>query len=76
MTKIRGAKTMAQRGLRWPVASLEIAGSEEDRNALAPVLDDILRAGNVVNDGLTLSDGAASDGERFAVTVTLGEDEG
>ena len=75
MTKIRGAKTMAQRSLRWPVASLEIVGSEEDRAALAPVLDDILRAGNVVDGGLTLSDGAAPEGERFAITITLGEEE-
>lgn len=75
MTKIRGAKTIAQRSLRWPVASLEIVGAEEDRAALAPVLDDILRAGNVVDGGLVLSDGAAPEGERFAITITLGEEE-
>jgi valyl-tRNA synthetase len=75
MTKIRGAKTIAQKSLRWPVASLEITGPEAGRNALAPVVDDILRAGNVVDGGLSLTDGEAPDGERFAITVTLGEGE-
>jgi valyl-tRNA synthetase len=75
MTAIRGAKTIAQKSLRWPVAMLEIAGSESARGALAPVIDDILRAGNVVASGLALGDGEAAEGERFAVTVTLGEEE-
>ncbi|MCW8984616.1 MAG: valine--tRNA ligase [Thermoanaerobaculales bacterium] len=75
MTKIRGAKTIAQKSLRWPVATLEIAGPESARNALAPVVDDILRAGNVVDGGLALADGDAPEGERFAITVTLGEEE-
>ena len=62
-----------QKSLRWPVASLEITGPEAARAALAPVIADILRAGNVVEGGLTLSDGEAPEGERFAITVTLGE---
>jgi valyl-tRNA synthetase len=75
MTEIRGAKTLAQKSLRWPVATLEIVGPEAGRNALAPVVDDILRAGNVVDGGLSLADGDAPEGERFAITVTLGEEE-
>ncbi|MBD3871454.1 MAG: valine--tRNA ligase, partial [Acidobacteria bacterium] len=76
MTAIRGAKTLAQKSLRWPVASIEIAGPKSARDSLAPVIDDILRAGNVVDGGLSLHDGTAPDGERFAVTITLGEEEG
>jgi len=76
MTKIRGAKTLAQKSLRWPVATLDIAGAESARDSLAPVIDDILRAGNVVDGGLALGDGDAAEGERFAIIVTLGEDEG
>ena len=75
MTKIRGAKTLGQKSLRWPVASLEIVGPEAGRNALAPVMDDILRAGNVVDGGLSLADGESPEGERFAITITLGEEE-
>jgi valyl-tRNA synthetase len=75
MTEIRGAKTLAQKSLRWPVSSLEIVGPEPSRNALAPVIEDILRAGNVVDGGLLLSDGEASEGDRFAITVTLSEEE-
>jgi valyl-tRNA synthetase len=73
MTAIRGAKTVAQKSLKWPVASLEITGPEAARAALAPVIADILRAGNVVDGGLTLSDGEAPEGQRFAITVTLAE---
>jgi valyl-tRNA synthetase len=76
MTKIRGTKTLAQKNLRWPVVSLEITGPEAARAALAPVIDDILRAGNVADGGLTMSDGAAPGDERFAITVTLGEEQG
>ena len=39
------------------------------------MIDDILRAGNVVASGLALGDGEAAEGERFAITVTLGEEE-
>jgi valyl-tRNA synthetase len=75
MTKVRGAKTLAQKSLRWPVAALEIAGPESHRGALTPVIDDILRAGAVAPDGLALKDGDAPEGERFAVTITLGEEQ-
>ena len=74
MTKIRGAKTIAQKSLRWPVATLEIVGPESGRTALAPVVDDILRAGNVVDGGLALADGDAPENERFAITIVLGDD--
>jgi valyl-tRNA synthetase len=74
MTAIRGAKTVAQKSLKWPVASLEIRGPEAAREALAPVMDDILRAGNVTEGGLTLEDGAAPDDGRFVINVTLAEE--
>jgi len=75
MAKIRGTKTLAQKSLRWPVAALEIVGPESVRDALAPVVDDIVRAGNVVDGGLSLTDGDAPEDERFSITVTLGEEE-
>jgi valyl-tRNA synthetase len=75
MAAIRGAKTKAQKSLRWPVASIEIVGSEADRNALLPVIDDVCRAGNVAKGGLVMSDGEAPEHERFAITVVLGEEE-
>ena len=73
MSKIRGAKTMAQKSLRWPVERLEIAGAESARDSLAPVIEDILRAGAVAPEGLVLKDGETPEGERFAITVTLGD---
>ena len=73
LTAIRGTKTKAQKSLRWPVATLEITGSESAREALAPMMDDILRAGNVADCGLTVSEGIAPDGARFEITVTLAD---
>jgi valyl-tRNA synthetase len=73
LTKIRGTKTTAQKSLRWPVARLDIVGPEEHRDALAAVLEDVLRAGNVETANASVSDGPAPEGERFAVTVELAE---
>jgi valyl-tRNA synthetase len=74
MTAIRGAKTLAQKSLRWPVASLDITGPESAHAALAPVIDDILRAGNVAEDGLKLVTGEPPEGKKFAIEVTLAEE--
>jgi valyl-tRNA synthetase len=73
MTAIRGTKTTSQKSLRWPVARLEIIGPEEHRNALALVLDDVLRAGNVAEGGAIIKDGEAPEGQRFAITIELAE---
>jgi len=74
LAKIRGTKTLAQKSLRWPVERLEIAGPESDRLALAPVLDDVLRAGNVVVAGVVQTDGPSPEGEKFAITVVLADE--
>jgi valyl-tRNA synthetase len=71
LTKIRGAKTTAQKSLRWPVAGLQITGPAELRAALAPVLEDVLRAGNVDPGAVEQADGVSPEGERFSVTVEL-----
>jgi hypothetical protein len=49
-------------------------GPAELREALAPVFDDVLRAGNVAADGVEQLDGPSPDGERFVVTVELAEE--
>lgn len=71
MSKIRGAKTIGQKNLRWPVDSLEVTGSASDLAALQPVLGDLLLAGTVREGGLVLREGAGPDGEKFSVAVTL-----
>jgi valyl-tRNA synthetase len=74
LAKIRGTKTTSQKSLRWPVERLEIVGSESARLALAPVLDDVLRAGNVVAAGVDQTEGPSPEGENFAVTVVLADE--
>lgn len=74
LTAIRGTKTTAQKSLRWPVTGLTIRGLERHRNALQPVIDDVVRAGNVDPAGLVLADGEAPDGHRFTVDVELADE--
>jgi valyl-tRNA synthetase len=74
MSKIRGAKTLAQKNLRWPVATLTITGTQEALDSLKPVTDDLLRAGNVQAGGLSLQAGAGAEGERFVVVATLSDE--
>jgi valyl-tRNA synthetase len=74
LTKIRGTKTTAQKSLRWPVARLHVVGPTDLREALAPVFDDVLRAGNVAAEGVEQTEGESPEGERFAVTVELAEE--
>jgi valyl-tRNA synthetase len=71
LRKIRQAKTRAQKGLRTPVTRLEIAGAEDLRVALEPVLDDVLQAGAVADGACTTRDGDAPEGERFEVRAEL-----
>ena len=74
MSKIRGAKTLAQKNLRWPVATLTITGTQEALDSLKPVTDDLLRAGNVQAGGMSLREGTGADGERFVVVATLSDE--
>jgi valyl-tRNA synthetase len=69
--RIRGAKSEAKKSLRWPVTSLEIAASKEDLVALDVVLSDVLRAGAA--EGAEVRRREQTNGERFQVVVTLGE---
>ncbi|MGD8440607.1 MAG: valine--tRNA ligase [Holophagae bacterium] len=74
LTAIRGTKTVAQKSLRWPVSKLEVRGPDRHRDALAPVLDDVLRAGAVDPDGVVVAGGDAPEGERFAIEVELADE--
>jgi valyl-tRNA synthetase len=74
LTKIRGTKTTAQKSLRWPVRQLGVTGPSDQLDALAPVLEDVLRAGNVAEGGVIQAEGESPEGERFTVTVELAEE--
>lgn len=76
LRKLRQAKTVAQKKLRWPVASLTIRGSAEDLRALEPVLADVLLAGAAETAEVTKTEGAPPEGgDRFAVEVVLAEED-
>lgn len=70
---IRATKTMAQKGQRTGVSSLVVKASEADLKLLATVIDDVVRAGSVVENGTRLEPVASTEGPRFAVEVVLAE---
>ncbi|MEZ6195941.1 MAG: valine--tRNA ligase [Planctomycetota bacterium] len=72
-TKIRGAKTAAQKSLRWPVSRLVVRGAAEDLAALEAVMGDVAEAANLAAGALELVPGEPSPGDRFAVEITLAE---
>jgi valyl-tRNA synthetase len=73
LRKIRTAKTLASRGLRWPVSQLEIVGGRSQRAALALALDDVAQAGAVPAGIARLVQGEPDAGEQFRVRVELAE---
>ncbi|MHB2016484.1 MAG: valine--tRNA ligase [Candidatus Xenobia bacterium] len=74
LSRIRTAKTNGKRNLRWPVASLEIRGSDAALALFKQVVADVLIAGAVAENGIKLSVGEVPEGERLTVAVTLGEE--
>jgi len=71
--KIRGTKTASQKSLKWPVAGLEVTLDKNGREALMPVLQDVLRAGKVEPGALQLVDRPKPGDGLFNVRVTLAE---
>ncbi len=74
-SKIRGAKSEAQKSLRWPVAALSLTAPKDALGAIMLVMTDVLTAGNVSAGGLTTTEADAPEGERLGVVVTLGKEE-
>lgn len=75
LRKLRQAKTVAQKKLRWPVAHLTLTGSAGDLRALEPVLQDVLLAGAAETASVSKVEGAPTEGDRFAVEVVLAEED-
>ncbi|RMG42870.1 MAG: valine--tRNA ligase [Candidatus Dadabacteria bacterium] len=71
ITKIRAVKTEAQKTLKWQVAKLKIRAEEPVVEAIRPVLPDIMRAGNVLPDAVTLEAYPAEG--NLTVEVTLAD---
>jgi valyl-tRNA synthetase len=72
---IRGAKTSAQKGQRWGVSALTIRAASKNLEVLNTVLDDVVRAGSVVEGGTTLVVEEGESFPRYAVDVVLSEGE-
>jgi valyl-tRNA synthetase len=71
--RVRAAKTRAQRSLRWPVTTLDVKGSPDDLAILRRVLGDVATACAAPIDACRLTLGSPASGERFCVTVELGD---
>lgn len=74
LVKIRSAKTEGKKSLRWPISQLTVRGSQENLDALKVALDDVLEAGCVQPDGVTLEVGEPKEGDLFEVVAVLAEE--
>lgn len=75
LVKIRSAKTEGKRNLRWPVAQLQVTGSQENIEALKLALDDVLEAGSADPQGVKLEVGEVDGPDLFTVIATLAPEE-
>jgi hypothetical protein len=73
LAAVRGAKTKAQKSLRWPVAKLEIAGPRPRGRRWSRCCSDVLAAGNVDPAVVEIVDGPEPEGTRFTVTVEFAD---
>lgn len=73
LSKIRQAKTKAQKKLRWPVKTLTIKGSAASLAALDQALSDVLLAGSAEDAEVVKVEAAIENGEHFEVEVELAE---
>lgn len=72
--KIRGAKTSAQKSLKWPVLEVSVSGPEESCRSLRPVVSDLADAGNTTVEGIRITETQSADeNELFKVEVKLAE---
>ncbi|MCB0339320.1 MAG: valine--tRNA ligase, partial [Bdellovibrionales bacterium] len=71
---IRGAKTAAQKGLKWPVEALTLKGPVDVIGKLKLVVEDILNAGNVELAALKYDIGDTPKDGRVGVQVVLAKE--
>ncbi len=74
LVKCRSAKTEGKRSLRWPIAQMTVRGNEANIAALRVALEDVLEAGSVSPEGVTLEVAEVSGLDLFEVSAVLGEE--
>lgn len=73
ISKIRAAKTAAQKSLKWEVTRLVIEGEKDNQTALESVLDDLVKGGNVQPSGINFTNKETTGEGMFNVQVELAE---
>ena len=74
LSEIRATKTQDQKSLRWPVSRLVVTASRDQLEALSPVFDDVLLAGNVSAEVAETVTGNPGEGRKFLVVTELAEE--
>ncbi len=72
LTAIRGAKTTAQKSLRWPVSLMKIAAPGKALEAFEVIRSDVMRAGNV--EAIETRESAPSESGLFEFEISLAEE--
>ena len=71
VSQIRGAKSAAQKSLKWPVEALRVSGPQRTLTQFDLIKGDVLRAGMVDVDAVSMFDEDAPEKELLAVEVAL-----
>ncbi|MGB0648292.1 MAG: class I tRNA ligase family protein, partial [Bradymonadia bacterium] len=71
VSQIRGAKSAAQKSLKWPVETLRVSGPQSTLTQFELIKGDVLRAGIVDVDAVSTYDEEAPEKELLAVEVAL-----
>ena len=74
LSEIRATKNQDQKSLRWPVSRLSVTASRDQLEALAPVLNDVLQAGNVAPEVVETATGNPGEVKKFLVVTELAEE--
>lgn len=73
VSAIRGAKSEAQKSLKWPVQQLEIRGESAALKPIESVLSDVREAGRVPENGVALAETEAPVEGLFDIQVRLAD---
>ncbi len=76
LSQVRTAKSDAQKKLKWPVDNLVVEVGKENLDSVKKLVDDIIRAGNVLNNALELREANEGlDGKLVRTSIILAEEE-
>ncbi len=73
LSEVRGAKSQAQKNMRWPLETLKIAGREANLKKARAMIKDIAAASSIAAEKIELVEEKNVEGKSFNIEIVLGE---